>query len=353
VQALLEGVSCGHALGSLDDNDDEADDEEEEDEEEDEEEEGEVVNLGECDGAEDDLVAALSALRVANPPLPPPAGAAAVTAAAPPAGTAAAGGTSAEDLKRLVGYKAVDDFVKSGMVVGLGTGSTAFFAVERLGQKLSQGLLSDVSCVPTSERTKHQAQSLGIPLLTLDDLVGKKKAAGAVVVDVAIDGADSVEPPVKSGAKAVLVKGGGGALLREKMVEASAATFVCIVDASKVCPGNLGPHFMVPVEVVPFCHAFTAEKIAALPSVVAAGGEALLRRGSCANNAEEPEAPLAVTDNGNHIVDLRFAKPLSNPAVVASELSGVVGVVEHGLFVDMADAVLVANSDGTISTLTN
>ena len=120
---------------------------------------------------------------------------------------------SQDELKKQTGYKAVDDYVKSGMVVGLGTGSTAYFAVERLGQLLKSGKLKDVVAIPTSVRTKEQAESLGIPLVTLDT---------HSKLDVAIDGADNVDPDFN------LVKGGGGALLREKMVELSAEKFIVI-----------------------------------------------------------------------------------------------------------------------------
>jgi ribose 5-phosphate isomerase A len=118
-----------------------------------------------------------------------------------------------DELKKMVGYKAVDDYVKSGMVVGLGTGSTAYFAVERVGNLLKSGELKDVVCIPTSERTKEQALSLDIPLVTLDT---------HSKLDVAIDGADEVDPALN------LVKGGGGALLREKMVEVMADKFIVI-----------------------------------------------------------------------------------------------------------------------------
>ena len=120
---------------------------------------------------------------------------------------------SQDELKKLVGYKAVDDYVTSGMVIGLGTGSTAYFAVERVGQKLKSGELKDILAIPTSIRTKEQAESLGIPLVTLDT---------HSKLDVAIDGADEVDPDLN------LVKGGGGALLREKMVEIMADKFICI-----------------------------------------------------------------------------------------------------------------------------
>jgi hypothetical protein len=118
-----------------------------------------------------------------------------------------------DELKKMVGYKAVDDYVHSNMVVGLGTGSTAYFAVERLGQKLKSGELKNIVAIPTSIRTKEQAESLGIPLVTLDTHSN---------LDVAIDGADEVDPALN------LVKGGGGALLREKMVEVCADKFIVI-----------------------------------------------------------------------------------------------------------------------------
>lgn len=114
-----------------------------------------------------------------------------------------------DELKKQVGYKAVDDYVKSGMVVGLGTGSTAYFAVERVGNLMKSGDLKDIVCIPTSERTKEQAESLGIPLVTLDT---------HSKLDVAIDGADEVDPDLN------LVKGGGGALLREKVSVVSGFT---------------------------------------------------------------------------------------------------------------------------------
>ncbi|CAK0899855.1 unnamed protein product [Prorocentrum cordatum] len=147
-----------------------------------------------------------------------PTAAGAISMAPPP---------SQDELKKQVGYKAVDDYVRSGMVVGLGTGSTAYFAVERVGQKLKSGELKDIVAIPTSKRTREQAEGLGIPLATMDS---------HPVVDVAIDGADAVDPALN------LIKGGGGAHFREKIVEASARTFVVIVDESKLFsgPGGLG-----------------------------------------------------------------------------------------------------------------
>ena len=287
---------------------------------------------------------------------------------------------SQDELKKMVGYKAVDDYVKSGMVVGLGTGSTAYFAVERLGQLLASGELKDIVAIPTSVRTKEQAESLNIPLVTLDT---------HSKLDVAIAGADEVDPDL------TLVKGGGGALLREKMVEVCAEKFIVIgkrerfrflsrgpypgtlgdgasyfalrtpfdyfsffcispphffslrpphspspqptyyaVDESKLCDG-LGPGFPLPVEITPFCHEHTLRTIAALPSC--AGCDAVLRMGSSSSNKPDGDE-IAITDNGNYIVDLHFTEAIKDAPKMAAELKSTVGVVDHGLFCGMTTA---------------
>eukprot|EP00440_Ansanella_granifera_P020428 gb/GFBE01022186.1/.p1 GENE.gb/GFBE01022186.1/~~gb/GFBE01022186.1/.p1 ORF type:complete len:327 (+),score=78.84 gb/GFBE01022186.1/:1-981(+) len=251
-------------------------------------------------------------------------------AAAPsrPGGNGPAGmDTRQDELKKQVGYKAIDDYVRSGMVIGLGTGSTAYFAVERVGQKLASGELKDIVAVPTSKRTKEQAEKLGIPLATLDTHPN---------LDVAIDGADSVDPSLN------LVKGGGGAHFREKIVEAAAKTFVVIIDDSKLCDG-LGPHFPIPVEIVPFCHEHTARVVASLPALK--GCRPVLRLGSAANNKPDGDQP-AVTDNGNYILDLHFTQPIKDAKAAAQQLKNTIGVVEHGFFVGMASVVLIAGKDG-------
>uniref|UniRef100_A0A7S1BGW3 ribose-5-phosphate isomerase n=1 Tax=Corethron hystrix TaxID=216773 RepID=A0A7S1BGW3_9STRA len=233
-----------------------------------------------------------------------------------------------DELKQMVGYKAIDDYVSSGMVVGLGTGSTAYFAVERLGQKLASGELKDIVAIPTSVRTKEQAESLKIPLVTLDTHSR---------LDVAIDGADEVDPGLN------LVKGGGGALLREKMVEVCADKFIVIVDESKLCDA-LGPGFAVPVEITPFCHLHTLKLVENLPSV-AGKAKAVLRMGSSSSNVCDGD-DIAVTDNGNYIVDLQFSDPITDAPTMASEIKNTVGVVDHGLFCGMTTAVIIAGSDG-------
>lgn len=151
---------------------------------------------------------------------------------------------SQDELKKQAAWKAVE-YVKSGMVVGLGTGSTAAFAVDRIGQLLKDGSLKDIVGVPTSIRTYEQAKSLGIPLATLDE---------QPKIDVAIDGADEVDPNLD------VVKGRGGALLREKMVEMASKQFVCIVDDTKLVEGLGGSKLAMPVEIVQFCHKYTLQR---------------------------------------------------------------------------------------------
>lgn len=237
----------------------------------------------------------------------------------PPGTVRMATAPTVEELKKATGYKAVDDYVKSGMVVGLGTGSTAAFAVERLGEKLSSGELKDIVAIPTSIRTKEQAESLSIPLVSLDT---------HPKLDVAIDGADEVDPALN------LVKGRGGALLREKMVEAQADKFIVIVDESKLVDG-LGISGAMPVEVTPFCWEFNQNRLLELDSVK--GCSAKLRM-----NGGKPY----VTDNDNYIVDLYFDKPIADPIKAAKDFESLVGVVEHGLFLGMSTAVIVAGKDG-------
>jgi len=236
-------------------------------------------------------------------------------------------GMSQDELKKQVGYKAVDDYVKSGMVVGLGTGSTAYFAVERVGEKLKSGELKDIVCIPTSIRTKEQAESLDIPLVTLDTHSN---------LDVSIDGADEVDPDLN------LVKGGGGALLREKMVEIMSEKFIVIVDESKLTDG-LGPGFPVPVEITPFCHEHTMRQVAGLPSCE--GCNPVLRMGSSSSNVSDGDE-IAVTDNGNYIVDLHFETPIKDARKMAEDIKNICGVVDHGLFCDMSTAVIIAGADG-------
>jgi ribose 5-phosphate isomerase A len=217
----------------------------------------------------------------------------------------------------------VDDFVTSDTVVGLGTGSTAAFAVERVGSLLSDKTLKGLKCIPTSEATKDQATGLKIPLVTLDEESD---------LAVCIDGADAVD------AQGNLVKGGGGALLREKMVAARAKDFIVIVDESKMTE-KLGSSFPLPVEVVPFCAEHTMRVVAALPSIAGSLDYAEMRM---------RDGKVYLTDNGNQIVDLHFKDPY-DPLAVGAALEEQVGVVEHGLFLGMTSTVIVAGKDGVYS----
>ena len=215
------------------------------------------------------------------------------------------------DAKRRAGERAVE-FVEDGMVLGLGTGSTAYWMVARLGRRVREGL--KVRCVPTSRRTEEQARALGIPLVTFAEVRR---------LDLAIDGADEIGPGL------ALIKGGGGALLREKLVARAAARFVVIADASKRV--EILGRFPLPVEVAPFAWEVTTRRVAEVT-----GTEPLLRRD------ERGEAYL--TDNGNYVLDCRCGE-IRDPEKTERELKLLTGVVECGLFVGMADAAVVATDD--------
>uniref|UniRef100_A0A0D9WW42 ribose-5-phosphate isomerase n=1 Tax=Leersia perrieri TaxID=77586 RepID=A0A0D9WW42_9ORYZ len=234
---------------------------------------------------------------------------------------AAAAALTQDDLKRLAAVRAVEQ-VQSGMVLGLGTGSTAAFAVAEIGALLASGKLSGIVGVPTSKRTFEQAQSLGIPLSTLDDHPR---------IDLAIDGADEVVDPDLN-----LVKGRGGALLREKMVEAASDKFIVVVDETKLVTGLGGSGLAMPVEVVQFCWKYNQVRLQELFNEE--GCEAKLR-------LDEGGKPY-VTDNSNYIVDIYFKTPIKDALAAGKEISALEGVVEHGLFLDMATSVIIAGTDG-------
>ncbi|MQM04190.1 hypothetical protein Taro_036982 [Colocasia esculenta] len=225
-----------------------------------------------------------------------------------------------DELKKQAASKAVE-YVKSGMVLGLGTGSTAAFVVAEIGELLAASKLADIVGVPTSKRTFEQALSLGIPLSTLDDHPH---------IDLAIDGADEVDPALN------LVKGRGGALLREKMVEAASDKFVVVVDDSKLVSGLGGSGLAMPVEVVQFCWKYNLTRLQEL--FKEEGCEAKLRL--------DGDGKPYVTDNSNYIVDLYFKTPIRDAAAAGEEISAFEGVVEHGLFLDMASAVIIAGKEG-------
>jgi ribose 5-phosphate isomerase A len=218
--------------------------------------------------------------------------------------------------KQRAGETAVDRYVRSGMRVGLGTGSTAVWAIRRLGALLASGALTDVTGVPTSEASRAEAQACGVPLTTLDD---------DPRLDLTIDGADEVSPALD------LVKGGGGAHLREKIVAQASDRLVIVCDPSKLVAA-LGETFAIPVEVVRMARRPEQEFLESL------GARVGWRQRS------DGAGPF-VTDEGNWILDADFGA-LPDPAAVLRRLQARAGVVEVGLFLGLADVVLVAEPDG-------
>jgi ribose 5-phosphate isomerase A len=222
-----------------------------------------------------------------------------------------------DDLKQAAALRALD-LVFDGMWLGLGTGSTAERFVDALAEKVAAGL--QILCVPTSEATRERADSLGIPLTTLDETPH---------LHLTIDGADEIDDQLR------LIKGGGGALLREKIVATASDQMVVIADDSKLVP-MLGK-FPLPVEVVRFGLAATRRLVEAMAEQAGCEGEIRLRR----TTSGEP----FVTDQGNHILDCHFGA-IAEPEVLSFALKRVPGVVEHGLFLGVADLAIVAGEDG-------
>ncbi len=219
------------------------------------------------------------------------------------------------NLKKLAAERAVD-MVENGMILGLGHGSTTRPAVDFIGQRVQAGILSNIVAVPTSEETRAQARALGIPLATL---------AEYPVLDLAIDGADEVDPALN------LIKGLGGALLREKIVEIAAQRFVVVVDESKLVD-RLGTRGPLPVEVTQFAWEAHVRWLESL------GCRAELRR--------EADGSPFVTDNHNYIVHCTFPDGISDPVALGQTLIQRPGILEHGLFLGMATEVVVAGRDG-------
>ena len=221
---------------------------------------------------------------------------------------------SAEDQKRISG-EAAAQLVDSGMVVGLGTGSTAVWFVKALAARKL-----DVRCVPTSEATASLARELGIALVALDDVKS---------IDLTVDGADEIGPGLS------LIKGGGAALLREKLVWEASKRCVVIADAAKHVK-TLG-RFPLPIEVVRFGHLHTGQRLAD----IAAEFDLLPPRLRMADRG------LVVTDGGNVIYDMQPGV-IAEPAALAGALKTVTGVVDHGLFLDLADEALLGTDQGVV-----
>ncbi len=224
--------------------------------------------------------------------------------------------TDPSTLKRAAAARALD-YVLDGMKLGLGTGSTAEAFLEALASRVRAGL--KVQCAATSERTAEMARALAIPLADLDVLAP---------LDLVVDGADEADRAL------TLIKGGGGALLREKIVAASSRCMIVVADASKLVE-KLG-RYPLPVEVVPFGHATTADRIRrALEGLGYGNTPAVLRA---------RDGTTFVTDSGNFIYDLALGE-IENAATLAQALGGVPGVVEHGLFVGIAQKLVIAYAD--------
>ncbi len=222
---------------------------------------------------------------------------------------------SQDELKRAAAARAVE-FITSGMTVGLGTGSTVRPLLELLATRLRDGTVRNVVAVPTSEDTARRCRGLGIPLATLEE---------QPELALAIDGADEVDPRLN------LIKGLGGALLREKLVVLAAKRFIVVADETKLVK-RLGTRAPLPVEVVPFGWS------SLVPFLEALGAVPELRRGS--------DGSPYLTDNGHYIVDCKFGRGIADPRALARALARRTGVVEDGLFLGMARTAVIAGARG-------
>jgi ribose 5-phosphate isomerase A len=207
--------------------------------------------------------------------------------------------------------RAAAQLVRDGDIVGLGTGSTAYFAVVALGERVKAGL--KIVGIPTSVQTGDLARAVGIQLTTLDE---------HPEIDITIDGADEVDPRLN------LIKGGGGALLREKIVASATKKMVVVADSGKVVP-VLGT-FPLPVEIIDFARTVLEKKIGAL--------------GAATKHRMKSDGRPFVTDEGHHILDCSFGR-IDDPVALARELDSLPGVVEHGLFIGLAKVALVGHGD--------
>ncbi|MDM8527620.1 ribose 5-phosphate isomerase A [Anaerolineales bacterium HSG24] len=224
-----------------------------------------------------------------------------------------------EQLKKESAEKAVEQ-VESGMILGLGTGSTTIYAIKKIGELWQAGQLTDIICIPTSERTASLAREYGIPLTSLNDHPH---------IDLTIDGADEVDPQLN------LVKGLGGALLREKIIAMSSRIFIAIVDESKLVDrlGTLAP---LPVEVTQFAsqaHGYWLEQLPCRPELRSKNG-----------------SPY-ITDNENYIIDCHFSDGIDDPVELSTKLHHHPGILDHGLFLNIASEVIVAGQAGIRSML--
>jgi ribose 5-phosphate isomerase A len=217
--------------------------------------------------------------------------------------------------KKLAGEKAVE-LISDGMIVGLGTGSTAFWAIEKIGERVKEGL--KIKAIATSKRSEEQARSHGVIIVDFDEINE---------IDITIDGADETDAQLN------LIKGGGGALLREKIVATNSKQLIVVADESKLVK-HLGK-FPLPVEVNIFGWQTVFKKLKSF------GCEPYLRMN---------ESEFYLTDNGNYIIDCPF-KQIQDAAALHNEINSIVGVVENGLFINIASKLIIAANDGSIKIL--
>ncbi|MCL1930332.1 MAG: ribose-5-phosphate isomerase RpiA [Treponema sp.] len=225
------------------------------------------------------------------------------------------------EMKIAAGRAAVDELVRSGMKLGLGTGSTAIHAIRRVGELLAQGALRDINAFVTSFQSTIECEKLGIPFFPLNS----RELAGSL--DLTIDGADEVDP------RGRLIKGGGGALLIEKIAAYASSVFAVAVDESKIVD-SLGARFPLPVEVIPEARV--------------SAGKALEQLGAAVTLREAVrKAGPVITEHGNLILDILFSAPV-DPAAMENEINRIPGVVENGFFTRINPIVYIAHADGTI-----
>lgn len=219
-----------------------------------------------------------------------------------------------EEFKKQAAEKAVEE-IESGMIVGLGSGSTVYYAIHKLAQEIRTGSLINVVGIPSSIQTERLANKLDIPLITFND---------SQSIDVTIDGADEVDKYLN------LIKGGGAAHLREKILVQASNKFIVVVDESKLSK-RLGEKWAIPIEVVKFAYRVVETFIESI------NGKPELRR-------YDSGSPL-ITDEGNYIIDANFGV-IRNPFELMEKLENRAGIVEHGLFLNMVSKVIVAGKDG-------
>ena len=234
-------------------------------------------------------------------------------------------------LKKQAAERAVEE-ISPGMIIGLGSGSTLQFAIEAIAAKLKNNLLSGIICVPSSVDTEREAARLGIPLATFEEIYAKKRLESPglknrealLPIDITIDGADEVDKDLN------LIKGGGGKLLREKILAQASKRLFIIIDESKIS-GMLGTNWAVPIEVIRFA---LSNEIDYLESI---GADPKIRKDSKGDNY--------ITDENNYIVDASFGK-IADVSALAEKLNNRAGIVEHGLFIGLTDTVFCASEKG-------